>query len=114
MVVAGDVDLGAEGNHRDGNQRHEHREERRQQVEELVDVRRHHVFLGDQLDDVGKRLQQAVRTHAIRAHAHLHVRDHFALHPLQIRQHVHQDGDHDRDLDQRDDVVIIEQVAHCG
>ena len=81
----------------DGNQRHEHGEERREQIEEFVDVGREHAFLGDQLDDVGQRLQQAMRTDARRAHAHLHVRDHLALHPLQIGERRHEDARDDRE-----------------
>ena len=75
-------------------------QERRQQVEQLVDVRRNQVFLGDQLDDVGQRLQQAVRAHAVGAEAHLDVRDHLALHPLQVGERGQKhEGDHRR-LDQ--------------
>ena len=92
--VGPDRELGSERNHRDRDQRHEHREERRKQIEKLIHVRRHHAFLRDQFDHVGKRLQQAMRTHARGAHAHLHVRDHLALHPLQIGQHREQ---HERD-----------------
>ena len=54
-------------------------------------MRRHQVFLGDQLDDVGQRLQQSVRAHAVRPRAHLNVRDHLALHPLQVGQRGHED-----------------------
>ena len=67
-----------------GDQRERHGQERRQQVEELVDVRRDQVFLGEQLDDVGQRLQQAVRADAVRAEAQLDVREHLALDPLQV------------------------------
>ena len=68
-VTPADVDLGAERNHGDRDQREHHGDERRQEIENFVDVRRNHVFLGDQLDDVGQRLQQAVRSHAARADA---------------------------------------------
>jgi hypothetical protein len=84
-------------------------EERRQQIEKLVDVRRHHAFLGDQLDDVGQRLQQSVRTHARRAHAHLHVRDHLALHPLQIGERRQQYESDERKFD--DDVAIRNSIT---
>ena len=84
----------AERDHRDRDQREHHRDERRQEVEDLVHVRRHHVFLGDQLDDVGQRLQQAVRTHAARSDAQLDVRDHLALDPLQVGERGQQNERH--------------------
>ena len=93
----------AERNHRNRNQRHGDGEERREQVEELVDVGRHQVFLGDQLDHVGQRLQQPVRADARGPDAHLDVRDDLAFHPLQIRQRGQQNERHDdASLDQAD------------
>jgi hypothetical protein len=66
-------------------------------------VRRKHAFLRDQLNDIGERLQQAMRTDARRPHAHLHVRDHFALDPLQVSKRRQQDERNDRGLNERDD-----------
>ena len=43
-------------------------DERCQKPEETADMRRHHVFFGDQLNDVGQGLQQAMRTHAARTY----------------------------------------------
>ena len=100
------VNFGAERNHRNRKQRHGDGEKRRQQVEELVDVRRNQVFFGDQLDDVGQRLQQPVRADARRAQAHLDVGDHFALHPLQIGQRGQQDGGHHRRLDEAEEEEV--------
>ena len=101
-----DGDLRAERNHGDRNQRQHHGHKRRQQIEELVDVRREHAFLGDQLHHVGQRLQQSVRSHAIRTHAQLDVRDHFALDPLQVCERGEQhEGDH-RHLDEAEYIEI--------
>ena len=87
---AEDFDLRTERDDADRDQRDRDGEERRQQIEELVDVRRDEAFFGEQLDDVGERLQQAVRTDAIRAQAQLDVREHLALDPLQIGQRGHE------------------------
>ena len=77
----------------------------------LVHVRRNQVFFGDQLDHVGQRLQQAVRSHAIRAGTHLDVRDHLALHPLQVREHGHQHGENHQRFDHGDvDEIEFGQV----
>ena len=103
---AEDADLGAERNDGDRNQRDRDRQERRQQIEELVDVRRNQVFLGDQLDDVGQRLQQPVRSHRARPDAHLDVRDHLALDPLQVGQRGHEHKRDDRGFDEGDDEEI--------
>ena len=60
-------------------------------------MRRQHVFLGEQLDDVGQRLQQSVRTHAARTDAQLDVRDHLALDPLQVGERRQQnERDHEQ------------------
>ncbi len=72
----------------------------------------HHVFFGDQLDDVRQRLKQSMPADVIRTGPHLHVRDDFTLDPLQVGKHVHQHADYDRDLDEGDDVVVTEQFAH--
>src|SRR4051812_20970024 len=69
-------------------------------------MRRRHIFFGEQLDDIGQRLQQAMRTHSIRPDSKLDVRDNLSLDPLQIRERGHQ---HERDqpgLDQGQDKKI--------
>ena len=88
--------IGAERDHGDRDQREQHRDKRRQEIEDLIDMRRQHVFLGKQLDDVGQRLQQSVRTNAPRTDAKLDVRDDLALDPLQIGQRRHQHKHNDR------------------
>jgi hypothetical protein len=85
---AADVDLGSERDHGNRDQRERDGEKRRQKIENLVDVGRYHIFLGHELDDVGERLQQSVRSHAARADAKLDVRDHLALDPLQVGERV--------------------------
>ena len=94
-----EAQLGAERNHGDGNQREQHRDKWRQKPEHFVHVGRHHVFLGDQLDDVGQRLQQSVRTHAPRSDAQLDVSQHLALQPLQVRERGQQNEGHHRGFD---------------
>ena len=101
--MAEDLNFGAEGNHGDGNQRHGHGQEGRQQIDKFVDVRRKQIFLGDELDDVRERLQQPVRAHPRGPQAHLNVRDHFALDPLQIGQRSEKDKSDDSRFDDADD-----------
>ena len=75
-------------------------------IENEVDVRRDEPFLRDELDDVRQRLQQAVRTDAIGAHAQLDVRDHFAFDPLQVGEGRHENEHDDGEFNEADDEEI--------
>ena len=61
------------------------RRRRREQIEELVDVRRDDVFLEEELDAVGDRLKQAPRPDAVGADPVLHLGRDLALGQDQIR-----------------------------
>ena len=78
-------------------------QDRRGKIEDLVDVRREDTLLGNQLDHIGQRLQQTMRAHARRTHAHLHVRDHLPLHPLNIGKRRQQNKRDEGKLDGRCD-----------
>ena len=82
--------FGAEGDDGDGDQREHHGDERSQEIENFVDMRREHVFFGEQLDDVGEGLEKSVGSDAARADAKLDVRDDFSLDPLQVGERGHQ------------------------
>jgi len=60
---------------------------------------RDQIFFGQQLDDIGQRLEQTVGSHARGAHPQLDVSNDFALHPLQVRQGGHQHGRDHHGLD---------------
>ena len=79
------------------------RDERREQIEEPVDVGRQQIFFGQELEDVGQRLHQAVRTDTQRAGAGLNMRQNFSLDPLQVGKRGHEDGENNGDLDEADD-----------
>jgi hypothetical protein len=62
-----------------------------------MNVRGKQVLFGEQLDYIGKWLEQTMRAHALRADAHLNMSNDFALHPLQISERSQQDeGDNPR------------------
>ncbi len=76
--------LRAEGNYGQGSQRQHERDERREEVRHLIDVRRQRVFLENKLHAVRQRLEQAVRSYAVRPPTRLDMRDHFTFDPGQI------------------------------
>ncbi len=84
-------------------QRGDQRDGRRERIEEAVGVRRPDVFLEEQLDGVGQRLKEAVRTDAVRADAHLQDADHAALEPGHVGHGRHQGDDPDQRADDVDD-----------
>ena len=104
FVIASGVDwpnivnsFGPNGNHGDRRNGQRQRQKRRQKISKFVRARRRHVFFEQEFDAIGQRLQQAVRTHAIRSPSRLNMRHDFALEPGQIgerrQQHEKQDDD---------------------
>ena len=69
----------------DRGEREHHRQHRRDGVEQFVDVRRRDVFLEQELDAVGQRLQQAKWADPRGPPAILHVADDLALQPHGVR-----------------------------
>src|ERR1035437_6282540 len=63
-------------------------------------MRREHVFLGQQLDDVGQRLEQSVRSNAPGSDAELDMREYFALDPLNVGQRREQYEGHQGGFDE--------------
>src|SRR5262249_36237727 len=78
------------------SERRTNREQRCDEEEIAVRARRNDDLLEQQLEDVGEGLEQAERTHAIRADAHLDPANHLALGQREIR---HTDDQWDRDRD---------------
>ncbi len=72
--------------------RRERRQARREHVEETVRVRRDQVFLHEELDDVGQRLEETERADAVGARPVLDQAGSAPLHPLEHRQND-QDGE---------------------
>jgi hypothetical protein len=103
---AEDLDLRAEWNDDDRDQRDRHGEKRRQQIEERVGAGGHDTLLRQQLEDIGDGLQQAVRADAIGARAQLNMRQHLALDPLQVGQSRQQREQHDRGFDQAEEEEV--------
>ena len=98
----------AERDRGDEREDHAHRHHRREDEEELVGLRRHEVFLGEELQPVGRRVQQpgepellaedlddrAVRTDAVLDHRALP-----AVGPREDGGQVQDEHDHHEDLD---------------
>ena len=97
----------AEGDRRDQGEDHAHRHDRREREEQPVRVRRHEVFLGEELQAVGQRVQQAGEADllaedlddgAVGADAVLDHRALAAVGPGEDRGQVQDEHDHDQDL----------------
>src|ERR1019366_3480655 len=72
----------------------------REEISELVRAGGRHVLFKQELDTVGQRLQQPMRTHAVRTPSRLNMRHDFALEPRQIRQRRQQHEEHNDNLRQ--------------
>ena len=103
------------GNHRNGCNGKDDRDDWRRDVERLVDMRLRQIFFKDEFDAVGKRLQQAERSNPRGPPAVLDARRHLALQPDAIR-HRRQQNKHDGNrLDKRnDDERRYAQLCPCG
>lgn len=66
-------------------------------------MRGRQVFFEQELDTVGRRLEQAKWSDPRGAPTVLHMADHFALQPYGIRDRGEQDEQHQRNLDDRND-----------
>jgi hypothetical protein len=95
-VNVGQHQPGAERNDRPRRQRRHDDDDRCQEEQALVRLRRCDDFLGQQLEGIGDRLQQAERADAVRADANVHPADQLAL-PVGEIGHHQQDRDDDRD-----------------
>ena len=110
-----DVDPVAKRDHRNGGNGKHHRDDRRRDIERLVDMRLRQVFFEDKLDAVGKRLQQAERPDPRGPPAILDVRRHLALQPDAVRHRRQQNKDDGNRLDKRnDDERRYAQLFSCG
>ena len=71
----------------------------REHEERALDGERHHVFLEEELDAVGERLQQAEGADARGSPAVLHAAEDFALQQHRVGDGRQRDDQHDGDLD---------------
>src|SRR5262249_41894512 len=74
----------AKGNDGDGSEREGEGHQRSQKIGELVHTGRGGIFLQEKFRAIGGRLEQAVRSHAMRTPARLDVRDDLAFEPGEI------------------------------
>ncbi len=88
-----------EGNHGNRDQGHGQGQDGRKNVEALVHVVRHQVFLQDELDAVGQRLQQSERAHARGSPAVLYAGHQLALQQRGVSHAGEKDEDYQRNLD---------------
>ena len=95
-LVAGDRPARPPGDHGERAERRERGEERGEDVEDVDRRGREEALLADQLDQVGDRLQQAVRAGPVRAVAELHPPHHLALGEREVRERDEDEVDHDR------------------
>ena len=91
-----------------GDQGRDDRDQRRQQVERLVDVGRHDAFLQEHLGPVGQRLKQAegnaeLAAGPIRADAILRIGGDLALDVDQVGDRAHEHAGHHDDLERNTD-----------
>ncbi len=80
-------------------ERERQRQKRRKNIDELVRRRRRHVFLEQEFQPVGQRLQQPMRADVVGAPARLDVRDDFPLKPGEVGQRRHHNKQQDGNLD---------------
>jgi hypothetical protein len=99
-VDVGQRDVGAEGNHHPGGQRRHDGHDRAEAGTGPCWHRRKDDFLGQQLQRIGDRLQQAQRADAVGAGADLREADGLALPQREVGDRAHQRQHHQHDLDQ--------------
>ena len=105
------LDRRPERDDREHQQRAEHRDHRRDDVDQLVGRLDRHVLLDQELHGVGERLEQAERAVHVGAGTHLHAADDLALEPDREQhadQQEHDDGD---GLDQPDPPRVVAEVG---
>ena len=91
----------AEGHDGDGDERAGERDDGRDDEERALDGERHQVFLEEELDAVGERLQQAEGADARGSPAVLHAAEDFALEQHGVGDGGERDDQHDGDLERR-------------
>src|SRR6478609_6824104 len=101
-VVAVDGPAGAPGQHAEREQRREHRDHGRDDVERLLGGGRRERLLADQLQQVGDRHEQALGAGAVRPVAQLHAAEQLSLEPGREREEQHHDVDDDECFRNRD------------
>jgi hypothetical protein len=110
--VTEDGDLGPERDHREGQERRGHRDDRRQDEDQLVGRRRDDVLLQRQLDAVGEALQQALRPDPVRSDPVLHPGDHPALPPDREQRHHHEEDEDDDGLGDDQPPAVDAEARH--
>ena len=104
----------AEGHDGDGDERAGERDDRREDEERALDGERHEVFLEEELDAVGERLQQAEGADARGSPAVLHAAEDLALQQHGVGDRRQRDDEHDDDLEDAEQQKCLEwrEVAH--
>ena len=105
-LASEETDRRTERNDRVDDQRRHHRDDRRGGEHPLVGPHRRDVFLDHQLDRIGDRLQDAVRTDAHRSEPRLRPRDDLALEQHHIGDRDERRVQDDDDLEQRDQYLV--------
>ena len=109
----GRLDVGAEGDYGDRDQRAGERDDRSQNIERPVDDGGHEVFLEEELQAVGQRLQQAEGTDAAWSAAVLDAANDLALEQDGVGDAGEQDHQHHDDLGDAQQHVY-QQRTHSG
>ena len=117
LAVLAVAEIATERNHRPHQERRHERKEWGQPEDEPIGTLGKEVFFEEQLDAVGKRLEESEGTSLVRADPVLHPGDDLALEP----HHEHRDDEtndkHDQHLDQHEDDraerQISEQIVYC-
>src|SRR5439155_690158 len=108
-VMAADGPAPAPRQDAEREQRGEHRDDGRDDVEGLLGRRRRERLLADQLQQVGDRHEQALGTRAVRAEAELHAAEQLSLEPGREGEEDHHDVDHDERLRDGDPPRLVHQ-----
>ena len=110
-LLAADAGEAADRDGREGEDRRAAGEGRRHQEEQLVAARRRGVLLEEELDRVGRRLEQAHRAHAVGPDAQLDAGGHLALGEREVRRGGGQRQEHDDRLDEDHDDAVGADAA---
>ena len=102
--------VGPERDHREGEERRDRGDDRRQEVDRLVGQRRHDVFLERQLQAVGEALQVAAPADPVGADPLLHPGDDLALEHDREQRHEDQHDEDADDLDEHDPPDVVPEV----
>ena len=107
-AVDGDGGERAEGNDGDGDERAGEGDDGREDEERALDGEGHQVFLEEELDAVGERLQQAEGADAGGAPAVLHAAEDLALEQHRVGDRRQRDDEHDDDLEDAEQQECLE------